>query len=138
MGWKNCHLHQFIKGREIYSEPSDDIFYDYTAYRKVKLKEVLKKPKDKIVYEYDFGDGWEHSVILEKIIEDKIVKHPICTGGKRNCPPEDCGGIPGYENLLEAISDPNHEEHEELIDWLGDDFDPDYFNVDEVNEIFGS
>ncbi|MCC5816371.1 MAG: plasmid pRiA4b ORF-3 family protein [Leptospira sp.] len=135
MGWTDTHLHQFIIGREIYCEPSDDVFYDFTDYRKVKLNDVLRKPKDKIIYEYDFGDGWQHSVVLEKILDETVIKVPICLGGKRNCPPEDCGGPPGYEDLLKIISDPKHKEYYDMMDWLGDDFDPEYFDTEEVNEI---
>lgn len=84
-------------------------------------------------YIYDFGDGWEHTVKLEKILpRENGVNYPICIGGKRACPPEDYGGIWGYEQLLDIVSDKNHEEHEEMMEWLGGEFDPEHFDVEEV------
>jgi hypothetical protein len=62
-------------------------------------------------------------------------EYPVCTEGRLACPPEDCGGIPGFYDLVEALNDPNHERHEEMLDWIGDDFDPDAFSVDTVNRI---
>ena len=91
--------------------------------------------KDKFTYEYDFGDGWEHIILLEKILppEDGAT-YPRCIKGKRACPPEDCGGIWGYAHLLEVIADPEDPEHDEMLEWLGGEFDSEYFNLDEVNE----
>ena len=90
-------------------------------------------PKDKIKYEYDFGDGWEHVITLEKIIESKEEFNIKCIKGERCCPPEDCGGVGGYYNLLEIINDPRDEEYESMIEWLGDEYDPEYFNIEEIN-----
>jgi len=96
----------------------------------------MKKEKDVLLYEYDFGDGWEHEIILEKIIEeDEKNQIPRCIDGKQNCPPEDCGGIWGYEDLLKVIKDKKHDEYEEMMEWLGEEFDPDYFNINEVNKL---
>ena len=82
-----------------------------------------------MIYEYDFGDGWEHEVVLEKVLaRDSTAKYPRCLGGARACPPEDCGGPGGYINFLGAISDPEHEEHDEYLDWIGGEFDPDKFD----------
>jgi len=79
------------------------------------------------------GDYWDHKIQLEKIIpREKGINYPICIKGKRACPPEDCGGVWGYEELLEIIKDPDHEEYEEMIEWVGEDFDPEYFNPQEV------
>jgi len=105
------------------------------GYEKVKVTDVLSQEKDKIVYEYDFGDSWEHEVVLEKILpwDDKF-KGPTCLTGKMSCPPEDCGGVWGYADMLEAIQDPEHEEHENYIEWLGEDFDPRYFDKSEINQ----
>lgn len=135
MGWSNSHLHQFIAGNNFYSLPDDDSFTESIDYRKIKLSQILAKEKQSIVYEYDFGDGWEHKIVLEKILHNHEQKLPLCIDGKRNCPPEDCGGPGGYENLLEIISDPGNEEYDEMIDWLGDDFDPDYFNIEVINDM---
>ncbi len=85
-------------------------------------------------YDYDFGDNWEHKIQLEKILpRDKGVTYPICIKGKRACPPEDCGGIWGYAELLEIIANPNHEEYEGMFGWLGGEFDPEHFDVKEVS-----
>jgi hypothetical protein len=85
------------------------------------------------MYTYDFGDSWEHRIVLEKRLPaDPNLTYPLCTGGQRACPPEDCGGIPGFYNLVEAISDPNHEDHEEMLDGFGD-YDPEAFSLDDVN-----
>ncbi len=103
--------------------------------RKTKLNKILVGEKDTLKYEYDFGDGWDHTIVLEKIVEvDDHQPIPVCIKGKRNCPPEDCGGVWGYEDLLEIISDPKHPEHEEMLEWLGVEFDPEYFNLEEINE----
>ena len=104
-------------------------------YKKIKVSDLLQKENDRMIYEYDFGDGWEHEVILEKIIpsENKII-YPQCIDGKMNCPPEDCGGIGGFENMLYVLKNPDDEEYEGYIEWLGDDYDHAYFNVNETNE----
>ncbi|NLF42957.1 MAG: plasmid pRiA4b ORF-3 family protein, partial [Bacteroidales bacterium] len=88
-----------------------------------------------ILYEYDFGDGWEHDIILEKILPvDNNIKYPVCLTGKMNCPPEDCGGAYGYANLREILKQPDHEEYNDSLEWLGREFDPTFFDKDEVNE----
>ncbi len=138
MGWTNSHLHLFSDGSTDYA-PIEFELEDAKSYAKLRMNKFLKENKDKILYEYDFGDGWRHEILLEKVIAVDEKDHiPVCTGGKRNCPPEDCGGIWGYENLLEIISDPTHEEYEDTIEWLGDEFDPEYFDVVEVNELLSN
>jgi len=140
IGWTNSHLHQFIHNSTFYTRKmQDDDFWDEfnnVDHSNIKLSKLLKEEKDSIVYEYDFGDGWEHNIVLEKIetATDKQIL-PVCLAGKNNCPPEDCGGTWGYESLLEILKDPTHEEYEEYLEWLGDDFDPTYFNKEEVNEL---
>ncbi len=135
MGWSNSHLHQFIIDGKFYAEPDDESFTESIDYRKIRLNQVLAGEKQAIKYEYDFGDGWEHQIVLEKVLNDNTQKHPVCLDGKRNCPPEDCGGPFGYDDLLKAFSDPENEEHEDIIDWLGEDFDPEYFDIEEINEM---
>ena len=141
MGWTDTHLHQFTRNG-IYYVPSiqkDEIWGDDdgVAYEEIKISDLLKNEKDKIVYEYDFGDGWEHNIILEKKLPyDKNAQDVICIKGKNNCPPEDCGGVWGYANMLEILKQPEHEEHENYIEWLGEEFDPTYFDKDEINEMF--
>ena len=135
MGWTNSHLHQFIINGEYYGVPDDDFYTETKNEKRVKLGSVVSTSGEKFIYEYDFGDSWEHLVIVEKVLSpEKDVNYPICLKGKRECPPEDCGGVWGYEELLEAIKDPNHPEYEEWIEWVGDDFDPEFFDIDDVNE----
>ena len=89
-------------------------------------------------YEYDFGDSWQHEIVLEKTLEpEPQVKYPRCIEGERACPPEDCGGVWGYAEFLEAIADPAHEDHDETLRWVGGKFDPEKFSVDEVNRKLG-
>jgi len=134
MGWTNSHLHLFSDNRNEYS-PIEFEVEGAIDSRITKLSKILKKENEKILYEYDFGDGWEHDLILEKIqLEDENSNAPICIDGKRNCPPEDCGGIGGYENLLEIISDKKHPEYKETITWLGGKFDPEYINIEKINK----
>jgi hypothetical protein len=136
MGWTDSHLHQFEKNGVYFGEPSPDDDFVQEDERKVQLNELLAKPKDWIRYEYDFGDSWEHRIILEKVLEPSPeLKVPICLDGKNACPPEDCGGVWGYAGMLEAITNPKHPEHEEFLDWLGEEFDPQAFDLEEVNEV---
>ncbi len=140
MGWENYHLHQFIKDGCFYTiRLKDDDFWNEMRnvdYKNLKVSDLLKAEKEKIVYEYDFGDGWEHDIVLEKIIFDSPDKvKPTCIAGKMNCPPEDCGGIWGYSNLLKIISSPKHKEYKEMIEWLGGKFDSEYFSMDVTNTL---
>jgi hypothetical protein len=139
MGWTNSHLHQFVYNDRLYCNPEYEEEWDDSRqvdYSKVRLDKILLSVNQHIIYEYDFGDGWEHIIELEKIIPVDIkMKHPICIDGKRNCPPEDCGGPGGYEDLLEAIKNPENEEYESMLEWVGDDFDSEYFDKNETNEV---
>ncbi|WP_281401034.1 plasmid pRiA4b ORF-3 family protein [sulfur-oxidizing endosymbiont of Gigantopelta aegis] len=140
MGWDDEHMHQFIDRDDgIYGEIelsglSDDHNMDESL---VLLNEVLKNEKDWMRYEYDFGDGWEHKIILEKILPHQKNQLPVvCIKGKRACPPENCGGPWGYQNLLEQLADTeNSEDREDLLEWLGGEISPEYFDIDDINEI---
>ena len=134
MGWTDSHLHQFIVGQTYYGVPDPDFDLDVRSERTVPLNRVLQEPKDKIIYEYDFGDSWEHELLLEKVLPpDPEARYPLCLTGKRACPPEDCGGVWGYAEFLEAITSSEHEEHETMLEWIGGRFDAEEFDVDEVN-----
>ena len=100
-----------------------------------KINQLIKSEKQKFTYVYDFGDSWEHTVTVEKIIEkDQSKKYPICLEGERACPPEDCGSVPGYYNLMKIRKNKKHPEYKGLIvEWLGEDYDPELFVVDWVN-----
>jgi hypothetical protein len=100
-----------------------------------RLHEVVSREGATLLYEYDFGDSWEHEILVEKITApEPDIKYPTCIDGARNSPPEDCGGIDGYADLLDALSDPKRDDHQEALDWVGDDFDPEHFDLDEINE----
>ena len=135
MGWTDSHLHQFIVNNVFYGIPDDDFGMETEDESKYKLSQLLSKEKDTIKYEYDFGDSWEHKILLEKILPfDSKTALPVCIKGKRACPPEDCGGIWGYEELLETISNPKHPDHEDMLEWLGGEFDPEEFDLEAINE----
>jgi len=125
MGWTDSHLHQFEKDGKFWGVPENDEFdeLDLIDESKVKLSEMLKVEGESMVYVYDFGDNWRHEVVLEKIVSPgEPPNKPICLGGERRCPPEDVGGVNGYEEFLEAIIDPNHEEYEAMVTWAGGHF----------------
>lgn len=135
MGWTNSHLHQFDINGECYGDPEilDDGFDDFECIDSTKknLSQILPKGGKRFVfkYEYDFGDGWEHEVLFEGSPKvDPKAKYPICLEGEHACPPEDCGGVWGYDDFLEAINDPKHEEHESMLEWIGGRFDPEEFD----------
>lgn len=134
--WDDMHLHLFETpvGRFGRADPELGLRAD----KRVTLAEVAPEVKSKIMYEYDFGDSWEHEIVVEKILDrEPTVDYPRCTGGRRAAPPEDCGGVWGYANLVEALADPSHPDHEDLVDWLGldsgDEFDPERFDAAEIN-----
>ena len=138
MGWTNDHLHQFIANDVFYGIKDDDFdsYMELEDEAKYKINQLLKSEKDSIKYEYDFGDGWEHKILLEKILPfDTDHKLPRCIKGKRACPPEDCGGIWGYAELLDAIHDPDHPEHDSMLEWLGEDFDSEELDINEINDM---
>ena len=138
MGWEDCHLHQFIVRGECYGRPDpEDREWDMEMEdeEKISISKIARTGrKVRFIYEYDFGDSWQHEILLEKILEpDPDVVYPRCIEGARACPPEDVGGIWGYGDFLVAIGDPNHEEHDERVEWVGGEFDPEKFSVDKVN-----
>jgi hypothetical protein len=133
MGWGFSHLWAFEIDGEQYGEDSAGMEDMMSA--RVKLSRLADEGVQKFGYTYDFGDSWDHIVRIEKVREaDPKVKYPRCVAGKRACPPEDCGGVWGYGNFLEAISDPGHAEHDELLEWVGGEFDPEAFDPTEINK----
>mgnify|MGYP001560037345 CR=1 FL=1 len=135
IGWTDSHLHQFVIEGRHYSLPSPDDYEPVIDERRHKLSQIALEEKYKFVYEYDFGDGWEHEILVEKILAPETgVKYPVCIKGKRACPPEDVGGAWGYEAFLQAINDPQHEEHASFIEWVGPDFDAEAFDLEEINQ----
>ncbi len=135
MGWTDSHLHQFIAGGVYYGESHPDLGLDVANEREVRLNQIVTKVKDRFVYEYDFGDGWEHEVVVEALMEPAPgVSYPRCITGKRHCPPEDVGGAWGYAHFLEAIQNEDHPEHEHYMEWSGGPFDPEEFDCQGINE----
>lgn len=107
--------------------------------RRQGLNDVATGPGDRIRYTYDFGDRWEHDIVVEETaVAEPGRSYPRCLTGRRACPPEDCGGIGGYQNLLDALADAAHDQHEEMLDWLSldaaDEFDPAQFSKDNANQ----
>jgi hypothetical protein len=141
MGWTNSHLHQFEIGRKRYGDPKllDDSWDDSKIGNSLetKLEELFggNRPTKKFLYTYDFGDGWDHQVDFEGVVPaEKRRKYPSCVEGKFACPPEDVGGVWGYYAFLEAIVDPNHAEHANYVEWIGDDFNPEEFDPAEASK----
>lgn len=137
MGWTDSHLHQFRVGDACYGTPNPECGFEVKNEKKVRLGEVLRRPKARLVYEYDFGDGWEHDVVLEATVPATPgARYPLVLAGKRRCPPEDVGGIGGYYHFQQAIADPKHPEHRDMKEWLGESFDPNVFDPQEINRAF--
>jgi hypothetical protein len=130
VGWENYHLYSFTIDDDAYSEGEDLYFSGFLDARGRRLFEIDLIPGSRLGYIYDFGDGWQHTVELEKVVPaDPTTRYPICVTGARACPPEDCGGTWGYGDFLKAISDPKHEQHEEMLQWVGRPFDRHWFNL---------
>jgi hypothetical protein len=130
MGWGNCHMHQFFVDGVRYGIPDPDLGLKNET--KVRLSKIVQKTGKgyRFRYEYDFGDSWIHDVVFEGSLPNDLGQnYPVCLKGSRACPPEDCGGPWSYEDFLEAIADPEHERHEELLEWLGGKFDPEEFDA---------
>ncbi|RJO64282.1 MAG: plasmid pRiA4b ORF-3 family protein [Myxococcales bacterium] len=137
MGWTNSHMSEFYTVVKGWHKPGPDEDKPHDA-REASLDQLLKTPKDKCYYTYDFGDNWEHEILLEKVADADASwpGRPVCLKGVRACPPEDCGGVWGYYELLETVSDPKHPEHKEMKEWLGP-FDPEAFDLETVNRRLG-
>lgn len=139
MGWDSSHLWTFEVGNESFGPVDEDGMMgfepgDVNDAAEEKLGARLGHEKAKFSYTYDMGDSWEHQILVEKVLPRLPgQQYPFCTDGKLNCPPEDCGGIWGFYALLEALKDPNHPEHEDMTEWIGDDYDPLEFDLEEVN-----
>ncbi|MCH7881167.1 MAG: plasmid pRiA4b ORF-3 family protein [Proteobacteria bacterium] len=141
MGWLDYHLHAFRFGKrksniswEI-GIPDDEGIgtVDTLPGWEVSIVDHFHEPGSSCIYEYDFGDGWTHEVLLEGILlSEKGRRYPLCIGGERACPPEDCGGSPGYYRLLQVLSDHNDEEYEDMVEWVGKKFSPEKFVPNKV------
>ena len=138
MPWMNCHMHQFIVGRTFYGKPDREFaglgMHETLNEKRYTLANLAPAAKKKFIYEYDFGDSWEHEVAVEKVLPpDAGFKHPVCLAGANACPPDDCGGMPGYCNLLETLANPKHPDHAHLKEWIGGEWDAERFDLNEAN-----
>ncbi len=134
-GWTNSHLHQFeIRDRLIGDlRMNEEDGPEVEDERRIHLDQLVGVGQT-LMYLYDFGDCWHHEIlVVEEQKPDKRLSLPLCIDGARACPPEDCGGTGGYENLLEILADPDHEEHDERVTWVGGFFDPEGFDANAVN-----
>ena len=137
MGWSNSHLHMFHVGKTLYAPRTPD-WDDVKDERKVILRDIALKAGAKFFYEYDMGDSWGHDIRVEAIASAAAEpQRPECLAGDGACPPEDCGGVGGYEDLLAALRDPKHEQHDEMVEWVGEDFDPKAFDLAAANKALG-
>lgn len=137
MGWDDDHLHAFdIAGQQYGDRQTVD---DVADESRLTVKSLLKTGVTRFAYTYDFGDNWEHTVIVEKTqraIDGQA--YPLCVAGKRACPPEDCGGPWGYQHLLDVLADPDHPDYADQKEWVGDDFTPDHFDLVAANAVLAA
>ncbi len=132
MGWHDSHLHVFDIGGEAFGDRRS--VDDVADERRPTLNGLLKASVVRFGYTYDFGDNWEHTIAFEKsesAVEGESC--PVCIAGKRNCRPEDCGGVWGYQQLLGILADPRHPDHADQLEWIGEAFDPNAFNRERAN-----
>ena len=131
--WGGGHLHEFDAAGERYgtSDPDYDVPGSVLS-EKTRLTKAMT-PSGTIDYVYDFGDHWEHRIKIEKTLPPLDMKLPLCVAGANAAPPDDCGGVPGYANFVQAMADPAHPEHEDMKAWIGRDWDPHAFDIDHIN-----
>ena len=137
MGWLDCHLHQFVAGGVYYRQPDpegDDFGTETLNEKRYTVTDLTPGAGQKFICEYDLGDSCEHDVLVEEVLPpDPNFKHPVCQGGANACPPEDCGGTSSYYDLLAALADPKHEQHEEMKEWVGGAWDATQFSLEHTN-----
>jgi hypothetical protein len=140
MPWGNSHLWEFSVGEQRFGMGMEDEFGDMYGDDEnepafsVRLTDLVKTKVKTFRYTYDFGDSWEHTIALEKTAREPKAKYPRCVAGERACPPDDCGGAPGYENLLEILANRKHPEHKEMLQWAGGQIDPEAFDLNAINK----
>jgi hypothetical protein len=134
MGWQNSHLHAFRLGDETYAAPDPDDEMGYLDETKFRFRDLVAGVVDRIDYEYDFGDGWEHALVVEArtVAQDGTV-YPECVAGEGACPPEDCGGSHGFAELKAVLAGPPSAERDALLQWAGGDYDPIRFDLSAAN-----
>jgi Plasmid pRiA4b ORF-3-like protein len=140
MGWTDSHLHQFVIGNNSYKirDANADFGTDSSLgnERTYRLRQVVPDDGFHFRYDYDFGDNWKHTLVVERVLAPESgTKYPRCVAGARACPPEDVGGVHGYDEFLAALKDSNHPVHEEMSEWIGRKFDPEAFDLAMTNQI---
>ena len=138
MGWENCHMHQFVVGEKLVGSHDLDAGSDVVNESRTRLDQLLSGPPENFMYEYDFGDDWEMTLSIEKILEPEPGRtYPVCIGGKMAAPPDDSGGIWHYYDMLHIIKDVRHAEYKECLELLGPNFDPKRIDLEEINDRLG-
>jgi uncharacterized protein YidB (DUF937 family) len=132
MGWANSHLHQFVGQGPRLSDSRSRVGSKIANENRTRLGELIGTVGARLLYEYDFGDGWQHELLLEEVLLGGETFQQMCLAGKRCCPPEDCGGPQGFAELLQALQDANHPSHDEAREWLGN-FVAESFSANDVN-----
>jgi Plasmid pRiA4b ORF-3-like protein len=135
-GWEDYHMHSFASGSDEFGVHDPEL--GLVDERHVGLGELIAGVGDRLRYTYDFGDNWQHEIVVEELLDaDPGIHYPILLAAKGACPPEDCGGPWGYAELKEILADPSHEQHHEMLEWLGldnaSDFDPNAVATDEID-----
>jgi hypothetical protein len=134
MGWGNTHLHQFTIDGTCYGQSHPEYGLEMKTERRARLDELVPEENASFLYEYNLDDSWMHHITVEKILEPTPgVHYPRCVAGDRACPPEECGGIRGYAEVLEILKNPEDPDYAETREWVDEDFDPEVFKIDEVN-----
>ena len=137
MGWGNDHLHEFQVGGNRYGPASEENVLLAGKSRDEQtavLRTIAPGVKSGFSYLYDFGDGWVHNLVVEKILPaEEGQKYPVCVSGKRACPPEDCGGPHGYAMILHALANPTHPDSKDWLEWIGGNWEAEAFDLEEIN-----
>ena len=137
MGWQDYHLHQFVIGGMRYSYPYPGTDWEDSgdiSTRNLRARDLWSQRGDVVRYIYDYGDGWQHTIVLERILPAEADgDYPVCLAGARACPPEDVGGIGGYREFLDVLRRPKHPEHAHYVAWSGGSFDPNFFDLVRVS-----
>lgn len=135
MGWNNSHLHAFRVGGRRYGMNFDEFPDGEIDEKTITVLQALRDER-RFAFDYDFGDSWEHDVVVEDLTWSHFgLKYAVCLDGQNACPPDDVGGTDGYSAFLEAVADPRHEEHDELLEWAGGPFDPSAFDLANTNAL---
>jgi hypothetical protein len=139
MRWQNSHLFEFEINKYRIAEPNEDFDSEFTEKTldasTITLDSIITSTKEKFNYVYDFGDSWNHQILVEKFLpHDTKTQYPNCINGELNCPPEDCGGVGGFYGMLDIINNKRHPERKEMLEWLGGQYDAEHFDRNEINK----